>query len=187
MGFAVVTVTAGGLPVVDVASGFGTPVVEAANGMGIAVTKVAAGKAGLPVVFGSADVLPFVITSPSISGSPVVGQTLTLNPGTWGDATNYRNEWCDQNDAVLGTAQTLPLTTPMIGKTLHVDVYAHNDAGETETDTAPVGPVTGPWLVATSVIDIGTATHIDQGFGQYEVDIDDDASVRFNFDLSKLV
>ena len=53
MGQPVVTVAAGGLPVVDVTSvapKTGLPVTEAANGYGIAVTKVV-GKPGLPVVY----------------------------------------------------------------------------------------------------------------------------------------
>ena len=53
MGLAVVTIAAGGLPVVDVtaiAPRSGLPVTEAANGYGVAVTKVV-GKPGLPVVF----------------------------------------------------------------------------------------------------------------------------------------
>ena len=56
MGMAVVTVAAGGLPVVDVTPiasmtpiKYGTPVTEATNGRGVAVTKVAA--YGVPVVF----------------------------------------------------------------------------------------------------------------------------------------
>jgi hypothetical protein len=52
MGIAVITVAAGGLPVVDVGATTkaGLPVTEAANGRGVAVTKVA-GKPGLPVVY----------------------------------------------------------------------------------------------------------------------------------------
>jgi hypothetical protein len=53
MGLPVVTVAAGGLPVVDVtaiAPMRGLPVTEAANGRGISVTKVV-GKPGLPVVY----------------------------------------------------------------------------------------------------------------------------------------
>jgi len=53
MGLAVVTVAAGGLPVVDVTATtpkLGMPVTEAANGRGVAVTKVV-GKPGLPVTF----------------------------------------------------------------------------------------------------------------------------------------
>jgi len=54
MGLAVVTVAAGGLPVVDVtaiAPRTGLPVTEAANGRGVAVTKMTGGKPGMPVVF----------------------------------------------------------------------------------------------------------------------------------------
>jgi hypothetical protein len=53
MGMAVVTVAAGGLPVVDVtavAPKTGLPVTEAANGKGVAVTKVANGR-GMPVMY----------------------------------------------------------------------------------------------------------------------------------------
>lgn len=53
MGLAVVTVAAGGLPVIDVtaiAPRTGLPVTEASNGYGVAVTKVV-GKPGMPVVF----------------------------------------------------------------------------------------------------------------------------------------
>lgn len=52
MGWPVVSVAAGGLPVVDVSATIkiGMPVTEAANGFGVAVTKVV-GKPGIPVVF----------------------------------------------------------------------------------------------------------------------------------------
>lgn len=49
----VVTVAAGGIPVVDVTAtkpALGKPVTEAANGRGVAVTKVT-GKPGVPVTF----------------------------------------------------------------------------------------------------------------------------------------
>ena len=54
MGLAVVTVAAGGLPVIDVTATtpkLGIPVSEAANGRGIAVTKVSLPKGGIPVTF----------------------------------------------------------------------------------------------------------------------------------------
>jgi len=54
MGLAVVTVAAGGLPVIDVTATtpkLGIPVSEAANGRGIAVTKVTLPKGGIPVTF----------------------------------------------------------------------------------------------------------------------------------------
>jgi hypothetical protein len=54
MGLAVVTVAAGGLPVIDVTATtpkLGIPVSEAANGRGIPVTKVTLPKGGIPVTF----------------------------------------------------------------------------------------------------------------------------------------
>jgi len=55
MGWPVVTVASGGIPVTTATNGYGTPITEAANGLGIAVTFVASG--GLPVV-GGGGVLP---------------------------------------------------------------------------------------------------------------------------------
>jgi hypothetical protein len=53
MGLAVVSVAAGGLPVVDVTATHkrGLPVTEAANGRGIKITKITGGTLCLPVVF----------------------------------------------------------------------------------------------------------------------------------------
>jgi hypothetical protein len=82
MGLAVVTVAAGGLPVVDVtaiAPRTGTPVTEAVNGRGVSVTKVAA--RGLPVVFEMIGVAPGVtyatwdaatVTAVTLSGGGLV-------------------------------------------------------------------------------------------------------------------
>lgn len=54
MGLAVVTVAAGGIPVVDVTATtpkLGVPVTEAANGKGIPVTKMTLPKGGIPVTY----------------------------------------------------------------------------------------------------------------------------------------
>src|SRR6185295_16016176 len=84
----VVTVAAGGLPVVDVTATFpklGLPVTEALNGRGIAVTKVAAN--GLPVTFKVAgNEWPFPPNPPPTSGgggtaSPEVSQWLARATG----------------------------------------------------------------------------------------------------------
>jgi len=67
----VVTVAAGGLPIVDVTATFpklGLPVTEALNGRGVAVTKVAAN--GLPVTFKAiGNDWPFPPNPPPTSGS----------------------------------------------------------------------------------------------------------------------
>jgi hypothetical protein len=51
MGMPVVSVAAGGLPVVESTNGFGTPVTEANPKWGVAVTKVISPAPGLPVIF----------------------------------------------------------------------------------------------------------------------------------------
>jgi len=54
MGVSVVTVAAGGLPVIDVTAtkpALGVPVTEAVNGLGISVTKVSLAVGGLPVTY----------------------------------------------------------------------------------------------------------------------------------------
>lgn len=60
MGWPVVTVASGGIPVTTATNGYGTPITEAANGLGIAVTFVASG--GLPVV-GGGGVLPGTLSA----------------------------------------------------------------------------------------------------------------------------
>jgi hypothetical protein len=86
MGMPVVTVAAGGLPVVDVSSSLrGTPVTEVASGMGVRVTKVAA--YGLPVVYETIGVVapvtyatldPATVTAVTLSG----GNLVATNTGT---------------------------------------------------------------------------------------------------------
>jgi hypothetical protein len=55
MAMPVVTVAAGGLPVINIGPGnppyAALPVIEALNGFGIAVTVVTAPRPGLPVIF----------------------------------------------------------------------------------------------------------------------------------------
>ena len=84
----VVTVAAGGLPIVDVTATFpklGLPVTEAPNGRGVAVTKVAAN--GLPVTFKAAgNEWPFPPNPPPISGGgggPFTPASLTGLIGWW--------------------------------------------------------------------------------------------------------
>ena len=75
MGLAVVTVVAGGLPVVEAL--FGTPVTEAANGYGVPVTKVV-GKPGMPVVFETIGMAPgFATLDGAVSNTTLSGDKLT--------------------------------------------------------------------------------------------------------------
>ena len=74
MGMAVVTVAAGGLPIVESTVG-GTPVTEATNGRGVPVTKVV-GKPGMPVVYET------IGTSGGASAPPLDAFTTGLT-GAW--------------------------------------------------------------------------------------------------------
>ena len=92
MGFPVVIVPSGGLPVTEAANGLGVPVSIATNGFGIAVTVVASG--GLPVVgtgpimvlsgsstTDAAAIGDLVGTLSVVNGSGSYTFTLTSNPG----------------------------------------------------------------------------------------------------------
>jgi hypothetical protein len=75
MGLAVVTVAAGGTPVVE--TPFGTPVTEAINKYGVPVTKVV-GKPGLPVVFETIGLPPAVAP---VGLDPTTAVAVTLSNG----------------------------------------------------------------------------------------------------------
>lgn len=91
MGWPVVIVPSGGLPVTEVTAGFGTPVDVASNGFGFAVTVVSSG--GLPVVgsrqiqlsaatvLNNATVGTTIGTLSVLNGTGTYTFTLTSNPG----------------------------------------------------------------------------------------------------------
>jgi hypothetical protein len=85
MGMPVVTVAAGGLPIVESTNGFGTPVTEAASGRGVAVTKVIAPKPGLPVIFETIGIAPAFATfdaAPSTAFITMSNGNLTVTKNT---------------------------------------------------------------------------------------------------------
>ena len=85
---------------------------------------------------------------PTITGSPVLGQTLTATTGTWTNSpTTYSYAWqsCSSGGAcspVGGNASTYQLVSSDVGHTIKVTVGARNSAGgpvyATSTATAPV-------------------------------------------------
>lgn len=87
--------------------------------------------------------------SPSVSGTPEVGETLTANPGFWsGDATiTYAYQWyrlCGTNEELISgaTSITYEVTEDDIGCEPFVRVTATNGcAPDGEADSDPVGPV----------------------------------------------
>lgn len=92
---------------------------------------------------------PRVVAEPTISGSAVVGQQLTANPGAW---TNYPDrytyQWrqCDANgnscDRIAGaTGRIFGVRSEDVGRTLRVYVTAINPFGRSTKDSNPTAVV----------------------------------------------
>jgi hypothetical protein len=136
-------------------------------------------------VIGSA--IPFLTSLPTISGSPVVGQTLTESNGTWtNSAAGYSYQWlrCDAAgsgcSAIPGaTGQSYPLAAIDLGATLRVIEVADNAFGTGSAATsnpsavvlsplpAVVSPptITGrPFVGATLTESHGAWTNSPAGF-----------------------
>ena len=89
--------------------------------------------------------------APTISGTPKVGQTLTVDPGSWsGNPTSFAYQWqrCDADVAacsnlVGATGKTYGLPTADLGYRLRVVATAHNAKG-TDTATSAITTVVVP-------------------------------------------
>lgn len=97
--------------------------------------------------------IPENSSSPTISGSPAVGGTLTANPGTWSAypdaALSYQWQRCEQDgtgctDIGGATSQTYTATGSDAGKKVRVTVKGTNVVGEVSANSPQLGPVTGP-------------------------------------------
>src|SRR5207247_95205 len=86
---------------------------------------------------------------PTISGSAVVGQTLTASTGSWSGApTSFAYQWrrCDSAGAgctsVTGaTSKTYTLQSADAGRTLRIVVTATNAAGSASATSAQTGVI----------------------------------------------
>jgi Ig domain of plant-specific actin-binding protein len=87
---------------------------------------------------------------PVISGSPQIGQTLTVSTGTWnGPGTiSYAYQWlrCDQTGgsctAITGATQkSYTLTSTDVGHSLRARVTATNNNGSTSATTVPTAVI----------------------------------------------
>jgi hypothetical protein len=117
------------------------------------------------IVQGSAR--PRVVDPPTISGSPLLGDTQTANPGTWAGTQpiTFTYEWrsCNANGGSCSsiggaTAKTYVTRQSDIGRTLRVRVTARNTIG-TETATS----------VPTAVINVAAPTGCPGGNGPVNV------------------
>ncbi len=79
-------------------------------------------------------------TPPAITGTSVVGDTLTADPGTWqGTSLTYAYQWLRDGVAILGaTNATYVPTSDDTGHTLSVRVTASNDVGSASATSASI-------------------------------------------------
>lgn len=78
MGWPIVIVPSGGLPITEAASGFGTPVSIVGNGFGFACTVVSSG--GMPVVGSQQIQLSAAVVLSNASIGTVIGALSVMNP-----------------------------------------------------------------------------------------------------------
>jgi len=103
--------------------------------------------AALPAVASAA---PANTSAPTISGSPVVGNTLTATKGSWsGSPTSYSYSWrrCDSSGAACtvvagATAATYKLVAADAGHRMRVLVKATNASGTASKRSAATAVVT---------------------------------------------
>jgi hypothetical protein len=117
-----------------------------------------------PIAAASGATVPAVTASPQVSGTAVVGSTLTATTGTWsGSPTSYAFQWqrCDASAGACApiegaTAATYVLTPGDIGATIEVFVTATNGVGAQTATSSPTGVVLAA-PVPTPTTDSATA------------------------------
>ena len=146
-----------------------TPLVTGSGLISVALTTSSTGitfssreaRSGAPqlIIQTTTDVPPVNTSPPSISGTPLVGQTLTASPGSWSGTApiSYAYRWrrCDSAgvncaDIVGATSQTYVVASADAGSTVRVAVTASNGVGSSSATSdrtavvqqaSPVAPV----------------------------------------------
>lgn len=91
--------------------------------------------------------------APAISGSPVVGQTLTVSNGTWSGSPTYAYQWKRSGTPISGaTTTTYTLVSADVGATITCAVTATNAGGSTTAESSPTGTVTAAGSSPNTVI-----------------------------------
>lgn len=82
---------------------------------------------------------------PTITGTSEVGQTLTVNNGTWTGSPTFTRQWMADGSNIAGaTAATFVLTAAEDAMMITCRVTGTNAGGSANATSAAVGPVTSP-------------------------------------------
>jgi hypothetical protein len=88
---------------------------------------------------------PANTSPPTISGSPVDGQTLTCDPGTWTGGPTFSYEWLRDGAPIPGaTGPTYTLTPDDVGKQISCRVTGANGAGNEQATSGAITPTARP-------------------------------------------
>ncbi|GAA3686428.1 hypothetical protein GCM10022237_51040 [Nocardioides ginsengisoli] len=151
------------------------PLVEADRGKRITVKVTGTLAGGYPPVTTTSDptaVVQGVLAqgTPTITGQPVVGQTITAQPGTWTPTPSFAYEWFAGGTKVSGaTGTTFVPTAAEAGKTITVRVTGsltgYQSAAKTSAATAAVqqGTLTTATPTVSGDAVVGGTLTVDAG------------------------
>lgn len=89
-------------------------------------------------------IAPVNTVAPALSGTPIVGETLTVTNGTWTGtpAPTYARAWLRDGSAISGaTGTTYVLTEDDVDSSITVRVTGTNSAGNAQAVSNAIGPV----------------------------------------------
>ena len=126
----------------------GQTVTVAATGSETGYTSTTLTSAATAAVTGGALSGP----TPTITGNPQVGATLTANPGTWAPApVTLGYQWAADGTNITGaTSSTLIVPASALGKTITVTVTATKSGFATQTKTSAATVAVIPGVLTTS-------------------------------------
>lgn len=79
---------------------------------------------------------------PSISGTPAVGETLTVDPGEWTGGPEFAFQWLRNGTPIEGaTGASYSLVGDDEDALISVEVTATNEGGSDSEESEPVGPI----------------------------------------------
>jgi hypothetical protein len=112
---------------------------------------------------------PTLVSQPSITGKPLVGEKLLANPGTYsgGAITSYAYEWQRCNPQTVSctdisgaTSQSYTAASSDVGQRLKVIVTARNPFGHVSNAAVPTDAVTVPVVTVTTTLTASSPTSI---------------------------